>query len=94
MNWHTVAASLAERGRGSEGGEIIRDEELLGAARITAERGGRTAPFAITCGIYGWMVHTRFFGSDVEALSEYEKMKEALAAVVESIPFADEVLSQ
>ena len=40
-------------------------------------------PFAITCGVYGWMVHTRFFSDEAEAQSEFEKMKEALAQILE-----------
>ena len=36
------------------------------------------APFAITCGIYGWMAHTRFFGSKDEANAEYDKMNPRL----------------
>jgi hypothetical protein len=35
-------------------------------ARITLERDGHQ-PFAITCGSYGWMVHTSFFSGEEEA---------------------------
>ncbi len=51
-------------------------------ARITLESEALT-PFAITCGVYGWMVHTRFFSDEAEAQSEFEKMKEALAQILE-----------
>lgn len=44
---------------GSEGGTILRDELHPDGARITLER--TASQFAITCGVYGWMVHTRFF---------------------------------
>jgi hypothetical protein len=47
--------------QGSENGLTLKDEEQVRGARITLERDTRIAPFAITCGIYGWMVHTRFF---------------------------------
>jgi hypothetical protein len=67
---------------GSEGGTIILDEEHVEGARITIERGGGTAPLSITCGIYGWMVHTRFFGTEPEARRECEKMKVALAEII------------
>ena len=68
---------------GSEAGAILRDDEHALGARITLERGSRAAPFAITCGIYGWMLHTRFFASAEEAEAQYEAMKYALAALLE-----------
>jgi hypothetical protein len=76
---------------GSEGGRIILDDSYMDAARITLEavsptrfRGARIS-YAITCGIYDWMVHTRFFESEAEAREEFEKMKVSLSAVVERL---------
>jgi hypothetical protein len=69
---------------GSEQGTIVRDEEHPLGARITLERDSRVAPFAITCGIYGWMMHTRFFGSADEAESQYDLMKNSIAALLEA----------
>jgi hypothetical protein len=77
-------ASIGERG--SERGVILRDDEYRGESRITLERDGAVAPFAITCGVYGWMVHTRFFGALDEAEREYARMQAELAAIVETIP--------
>lgn len=68
--------------RGSEEGIILRDEEHPQEARITLERDTRTAPFAITCGIYGCMMHTRFFSLESEATSQYDTMKIALAVLL------------
>ena len=65
-----------------ENGTIILDEEHVDGARITIERGGSTAPLSITCGIYGWMVHTRFFDTETEARRECEEMKVALAEII------------
>lgn len=70
---------------GSDGGVIQRDDEYRGEARITLERDGVT-PFSITCGVYGWMVHTRFFSSRDEAEREYAAMQPGLAALADSIP--------
>lgn len=70
---------------GSEGGGIVRDEEHTDGARITIEEGIDIAPYSITCGVYGLMCHTRFFGSRDEADSEFEKMKIGLAAILEHI---------
>ena len=64
---------------GSEEGIIVRDEEHPSEARITLERDTRAAPFAITCGIYGCMMHTRFFSLESEATSQYDAMKAALS---------------
>ena len=70
---------------GSEGGSIVRDEEHAGMSRITLELGGLHA-CSITCGIFGWMVHTRFFIDRLQAEREYEHMRSALAGIVDSIP--------
>ncbi len=37
----------------------------------------------ITCGMYGWMCHTRFFGNGDEAESECRVMKQALENLIE-----------
>jgi hypothetical protein len=77
-------ASLGEDG--SEGGVILRDDEYRGDARITLERTGQAA-FAITCGVYGWMVHTRFFSALGDAEREYAAMQPPLAAIADALPF-------
>ena len=74
---------------GTEGGSILRDEEHPGGSRITLERGGHT-PFSITCGVYGWMVHTRFFADEAEAQNAFEEMKPGLVNVLNIIPLASE----
>lgn len=63
--------------KGSEGGWIVEDEEIPGVCRITLEEGGHT-PYAITCGVYGLMVHTTFAGDYDEAMGKYEGMKQDL----------------
>lgn len=76
--------------RGSEDGVIVRDEEHTLGARITLERSTPTAPFTITCGIYGWMVHTRFFSAKAEPDAEYDSMRDALASILQVVPEASE----
>lgn len=61
---------------GSEGGSIVKDEELDDFARITLEELSK-GHYAVTCGIYGTMVHTAWFDED-NAFSEYEQMKHDL----------------
>ena len=71
--------------RGTEGGLILRDEEHDLGARITLELlEGRAS--AITCGIYSWMMHTRYFASDGEARAAFEAMKTDLDAILQRIP--------
>ena len=75
---------------GSEDGVVVRDEEHPLGARVTLEGNTPTAPFTITCGIYGWMVHTRFFIAKAEADAEYESMLDALASILDVVPEASE----
>jgi hypothetical protein len=75
---------------GSEG-VILRDDEYEGGARITLECDGFAAPYSITCGVYGWLVHTRFFTSEWEAEVEYAAMQPELAAIVDVLPLASEL---
>jgi len=86
MSWYPFDSGKSIGQLGSESGNIVRDEEHGDGARITLERGAQHAPFAITCGIYGWMVHTRFLGTELEAQSEYEKMKAELSKIISTIP--------
>lgn len=86
--WHPFEDGTSIGEIGSEGGVILRDDEYRGEARITLERDGAVSPFAITCGIYGWMVHTRFFSTLHEAELAYAAMQQELAAAVELVPAA------
>ena len=86
MSWYQFNNGKSIGHRGSENGIVIRDEEHAGGARITLEQGGGTAPLAITCGIYGWMVHTRFFGAESEAQTDFENMKAELNKIIDLIP--------
>lgn len=80
--WRPFDSGSSVGAVGSEGGRIVLDEQHPGGARITIERGGHTAPFSITCGVYGWMVHTRFFTTEAEARDECAAMKTALSDLV------------
>jgi hypothetical protein len=41
-------------------------------------------------GIYGWMVHTRFFGKESEAQDEYERMRSELTKILGLIPLVSD----
>jgi len=71
---------------GSENGVIMRDDEHPMGARITLERDTRVAPFAITCGVYGLMFHTRFLATEADALTQFEAMRDALTQIIAAIP--------
>lgn len=66
--------------QGSEEGVIVQDDEHRLGARITLERDGGAAPFAI-CGLF---VHTAFASEEPEALQKYAAMKERLARIISS----------
>ncbi len=65
---------------GSEGGKIVLDEEYDRSCRITLEK--CKDYYAITCGVYGAMVHTAFSDED-SALQLYETMKAELQAFMD-----------
>lgn len=65
---------------GSEGGEIIFDEEYRSACRITLERCKRYD--AVTCGVYGAMCHTAFF-DPAHSHEMYRAMKAELQSFID-----------
>ena len=87
--WQQFDQGKSINTRGSESGVIFRDEEHALGARITLERDGY-APFSITCGIYGWMVHTIFFTTESEAQITFDKVKLAIGNILNLIPLADD----
>jgi len=80
--WYAFDGGGTIGAAGSEDGVIMRDDEHANGARITLERDSTIAPFAITCGIYGAMVHTRWFSSEAQAQHDYDAMKQALDAII------------
>jgi hypothetical protein len=74
---------------GSEGGKILRDEEHSDGARVTLEK-LRADRWTITCGIYGWMVHTRFFLSEASAEIGFNETERELGKILALTPLEDE----
>jgi hypothetical protein len=70
---------------GSAGGIISRDEEC-GGCRLTLEQDESRGFYALTCGISGWLVHTRYFGDVTEAHAAFDEMKPALAQLGAQLP--------
>ncbi len=94
MGWAAFDDGNSLGTSGSEGGTIRRDEEHDLGARITLEEGGSVAPWSITCGIYGWMFHTRFFGSEENGNHEFDQMKIGLEDVLRIIPLKDDASTE
>jgi hypothetical protein len=86
--WYPFDGGKSKGQPGSEGGTILLDDEHAVGARITLERDAVTAPFSITCGIYDWMFHTRFFSSESEAMDEFVDMKEGISGILAIVPSA------
>ena len=78
--WKTLEDDLG--GKGSEGGVVLRDEEYEETCRITLERCKDC--YAVTCGVYGSMVHTAFF-DEKDYEEKYEQMKMELQKFIDRI---------
>ncbi len=92
MSWHAYRDGSTIGTGGSEDGRILRDEEHDDGARVTLEAVSLShrAPFAITCGVYGAMVHTCFFGSETAAQQTFEEIKLELVKVLDALPERDD----
>ena len=75
---------------GVEGGCVILDEEYRNACRITLEYCKKYC--AITCGIYGGMMHTAFCGMENSA-QVYAAMKKDLEEFLDKKTSEDEALA-
>ena len=84
MQWVSFDNGATISQIGSESGVIIRDSEHPLGARITLERSGNIAPYSITCGIYGCMVHTCFFSTEAEASHQFELMAASLDSILQT----------
>jgi hypothetical protein len=70
----------------TEGGMILLDEEHLDGSRITLKRGDIYV--SVSCNIYGWIDHTRFFGTVPDAERDFAAMKYELGKVMDAIKSA------
>ena len=77
MPWTAATDPVA-----SEGGTVVRDEVHPDGARVTLERDGRTAPWSITCGISGLMVHTVFCADEASGHSTYDALKAGIERIL------------
>lgn len=77
MSWISFDDGSTVGQQGTEGGEIIKDEEFDSAARITLEKLSN-GDYAVTCGVYGTFFHTAWF-NEVE---KYDLMKSDIESIL------------
>ena len=82
MSWVPIIDGETIGTPGSEEGVIVLDEEHPSGARVTLERGGHTAPWSVTCGIYGTFMHTAFTSTEAEGRAKYSAMKVGLEEIM------------
>jgi hypothetical protein len=87
--WQPYQAGSTLGMTGSEGGTITWDEQYADQVRLTMEQDESRSFYAITCGISGWLVHTRFFGSGAEASAAFEELRPALVELLSRLPQDD-----
>ncbi len=85
-NWSDYDEGFSLGTSGTDDGAIVRDEEHQSGARMTLEEEGSSAPYTLTCGIYNWMFHTRFFTNEAEAREAFDEMKDDLEEILEAMP--------
>jgi hypothetical protein len=86
MHWYPYQKGASLGLVGCEDGVILQDDEHTAGARITLEeRIQKPARFAITCGLYGWFFHTRFFASEKDASHDFAEMKLELGRMADLI---------
>lgn len=88
QSWRLVEEGRTRGLDGTEGGTIVRDEEHPAGLRLTLEEDPARSFYALTCGVAGWLVHSRFFGSEAEVLAAWDEMKPALLELVRQLPAA------
>lgn len=64
---------------GSEGGIVLADEEYMESCRITLEKCPQY--YAITCAVYGAMVHTAFCDDNFQNV--YDEMRRELQEFID-----------
>lgn len=77
--WNQAENGVTIGSVGSENGEIVEDLEHMQGARLTLEKDGTTAPYAITSGVYGRFFHTTYLSTMKESISEISAMKSEIS---------------
>ena len=83
MNWGQFDSGKSIGCMGSEDGTIVLGEEHTDGARVTLERGGSTAPWSVTCRIYGAFMHTAFATDESENRRKNDEMTHYLVQIMQ-----------
>lgn len=67
-------------------GTVIVDDEHSSGARITLARDCGPVPFAITCGIYGLLFHTRYIPDEAAARQQLDTLKAGIEEILSRLP--------
>lgn len=67
-------------------GTVIVDDEHASGARITLARDCGPVPFAITCGIYGLLFHTRYIPNETAARQQLDALKAGIDEILSRLP--------
>lgn len=90
--WHIYEEGKTVGLEGAEKGRIIKDEEHVYGARITLEEGCEGIPFAITCAIYGLIVHTALAADIMDAVEKYSSMQEEISDILQDDEYKGDTL--
>jgi len=85
-NWQPYNHGRSIGMKGSEGSQIVRDEEHSLGARMTIKQG--QGYVSVSCSIPGKIDHTRFFKGMKAAELEYASMQKELAKVMNAVSTA------
>ena len=82
-NWFSYGNGDRVSSVSADGGVVLRDEVHEAGVRLTMKR--CKSCVSVSCSIYGWMHHIRFFDTVTDAQREFLLMKPPLANMVENI---------
>lgn len=80
-SWFAYNEGITIGAKGPEGDVILMDEAHPIGARVTIKEGAQYV--SVSCNIYNWINHTRFFSTVTEAKREFEIMKDALLQIID-----------
>lgn len=79
-NWLPYNNGITIGAKGPEGDIILMDDAHPIGARITIKQGAQY--FSVSCNIYNWINHARFFNTEDDAKREFLVMEEALLEII------------
>jgi hypothetical protein len=84
--WSETAAGSTLGQDGPQGGPVSRDDQNERGFRLILELDESRSFYAVTVSIPDWLMYARFFGSEIQAREALPEMREALDALVPTVP--------